>query len=182
MSSLNIFLRGNERMDAAIGLGGTGSQPLADGLRDTCRRAAKILCADVVSVYLREVSADGEHDDVVMRANVGFPTGAVDTVRLAFGEGITGFVAEIERPVSCVVAGNDPHFVEVLSLDEHRFPCYAGVPLFVGEQVIGVLVAQRGPGRPFSVDDITLALALGHTVASQVLFAELAVHLDLRSL
>src|SRR5437764_13948242 len=62
------------------------SIPLTTMLDEAPRRIARIVAADVASLYLLE----GDGDELVMRGNVGFPDRALGQVRLSVGEGITG--------------------------------------------------------------------------------------------
>ena len=76
-------------------------RPLAEVLAALCSEVSAILSADVVSLYLRERAVRGapmecapvRSEELRMAANVGFPAGAVNRVRLRVGEGITGHVA-----------------------------------------------------------------------------------------
>src|SRR3978361_1386465 len=65
--------------------------PLPAVLKTMCEQVAVIAHADVVTVYVRETTHDG--DMLVLRANVGFPAAAIGHVRLRLGEGITGTAA-----------------------------------------------------------------------------------------
>lgn len=137
-------------------------RPLPMVLHALCREIAAALPADVVSVYLRE--NDDEGDVLVMRANVGFPEVAVGTVCLAIGEGMTGFAAECMRPVMSARAAGDGRYRRFDGLGEERFDAFLALPLLRGRRVAGVLVVQRGEGRPFRSDDLTLAGALSGVV------------------
>lgn len=128
-------------------------------LAEMCPHVAAISAADVVSVYVREISPAG--DVLVMRGNVGFPPSAVGTVSLRMGEGITGLVAECMRPVSVAVAAGEASYKHVPGLGEERFPAFLGVPLLGAGRVVGVLVAQRRRTEAFTAAEIALATALG---------------------
>src|SRR3989304_6495709 len=69
-------------------------RPLPEVLRAMGATVAEIARVDVVSVYVLE--DDGA--TLVLRANVGFPAGAVGNVRVRVGGGVTGFVAGWLRP------------------------------------------------------------------------------------
>src|SRR5262245_56866685 len=74
--------------------------PLSLLLDEAPKKIAAIVKADVASLYLLE----GDGDELVMRGNVGFPSGARGRVRLSVGEGITGMAVECMRPISVVAA------------------------------------------------------------------------------
>jgi phosphotransferase system enzyme I (PtsP) len=135
--------------------------PLSKVLQRMCKHAATIAHADVVSVYVREQSDEG--DFLVLRANVGFPASAVGTVRLAMGEGITGTAAEVMRPISAQVAQEDAHYKHVPELGEERFPSLLAIPLLVRGSVAGVLVLQRGEAAAFAETEVALGTALATT-------------------
>src|SRR5262245_52084594 len=72
------------------------SMPLWRLLDEAPKRIAKIVGADVASLYLLE----GNGEELVLRGNIGFPVGARGTVRLSVGEGITGMAVKRMRPIS----------------------------------------------------------------------------------
>ncbi|HEX2679321.1 MAG TPA: hypothetical protein VHM19_21870, partial [Polyangiales bacterium] len=85
---MHVHERDDLRVDGILSLIEAASEqgPISKVLQRMCRHAATIAHADVVSVYVREQSDDGDH--LVLRANVGFPDSAIGKVRLALGEGI----------------------------------------------------------------------------------------------
>lgn len=121
-----------------------------------CDELAGIAGVDIASVYVRD------EDRLVMRGNHGFAPTALGTTLLV-GEGITGLVAECMRPVSAAHAAAETAYKAVPGLGEDRFPVFVGVPLIGAGSVIGVLVLQRRT-RPFAIDEVTLATALGAPV------------------
>ncbi len=137
--------------------------PLPQVLKIMCEQVAVIAHADVVSVYVREASKDG--DWLVMRANVGFPQSALGNVRLRLGEGITGTAAEVMRPISASVAAEDSHYKHIPELGEEKYPSFLAIPLLVRGSVAGVLVLQRGEANAFAHAEVALATALATTFA-----------------
>ncbi len=137
--------------------------PLPSVLKTMCEQVAVIAHADIVSVYVREQAKDGDY--LVMRANVGFPSSAVGTVRLRMGEGITGTAAEVMRPISASVAAEDSHYKHIPELGEERYPSFLAIPLFARGAVAGVLVLQRGEANAFANTEVALATALATTFA-----------------
>jgi len=127
--------------------------PIETMLTAMCDELAAIADVDIASVYVRD------DDRLVMRGNHGFAKAALGTT-LHVGEGITGLVAECMRPVSAAHAAAETAYKPVPGLGEERFPVFVGVPLIGAGTVIGVLVLQRRD-RPFAIDEVTLATALG---------------------
>ncbi|HET9620194.1 MAG TPA: GAF domain-containing protein, partial [Kofleriaceae bacterium] len=156
LSEVHVHHRGDRGVDGIlrlIELAGIDG-PFEPTLCAMCDELATIAGVDIASVYVRE------NERLVMRGNHGFPRQAIGAVTLAVGEGITGLVAECMRPVSAAHAAAEAAYRHVPGLGEERFPVFAGVPLISGGAVLGVLVLQRA-ARPFAIDEVTLATALG---------------------
>lgn len=137
--------------------------PLPAVLKTMCEQVSIIGHADIVSVYVREQTTDGEV--LVMRANVGFPASAIGHVRLRLGEGITGTAAEVMRPISASVAAEDSHYKHIPELGEEHFPSFLAIPLFARGSVAGVLVLQRDEANAFTQAEVALSTALATTFA-----------------
>lgn len=165
---IHVHAAGDRGIDGILRLIEKSAQnaPLEDKLQAMCTDASRIAEVAVVSVYVRERSADGDH--LVMRGNVGFPSGSIGVARLRIGEGITGFVAECLRPVSAAVAHSDTHYKHIPGLGEERFPAFLGVPLVHGGASVGVLVFQRSDASAFEQAEVTLATALAAPFASAI--------------
>ncbi|HEY4241986.1 MAG TPA: GAF domain-containing protein [Kofleriaceae bacterium] len=159
MSDVRVHHRGDRGVDGILRLielaGHDG--PIETMLTAMCGEIAAIAGADIASIYVRE----GER--LVMRGNHGFDASAIGTVALDVGEGITGLVAEVMRPVSAATASDEASYKHVPGLGEEHFPVFAGIPAISGGTVIGVLVLQRR-AQPFDHAEITLATALGAPV------------------
>ncbi len=155
-SIIHVHHRGDRGVDGILRLIELASHdgPLEAMLTAMCDEIAAIMAVDIASIYVVE------DDTLVMRGNHGFPESAIGSASLRVGEGITGLVAECMRPVSAAHASAERAYKEVPGLDEGRFPVFAGVPLFSGGSVAGVLVVQRKK-KPFAADEVTLATALG---------------------
>jgi phosphotransferase system enzyme I (PtsP) len=156
LSEVHVHHRGDRGVDGILRLielaGHDG--PFEPTLCAMCDELAAIAGVDIASVYVRE------GDRQIMRGNHGFPRQAIGATSLAVGEGITGLVAECMRPVSAAQAAAEAAYRHIPGLGEERFPVFAGVPLIGGGAVLGVLVLQRAT-RPFAIDEVTLATALG---------------------
>jgi phosphotransferase system enzyme I (PtsP) len=140
----------------------TNPKPLTECIDSLTQQVATILAADVCSVYLRE------GDDLVMRANVGFPASALTDVRLTIGEGITGMAVECMRPISLSVARSHANYRHFPELGEERFPIFVAVPLPGSHGPLGALVLQRRAPPAFSAESIDLAVALTAPICATV--------------
>ncbi|MFO0694029.1 MAG: GAF domain-containing protein [Polyangiales bacterium] len=164
--------RTGERLDAVVELSrqASAARPLPIVLEQLCRRIAEAAPAPIVSVYLRE--REGNDEVLVLRANVGLARGAVDNVRLAMGEGVTGFAAECMQPVSTAAAAGEVPFKAIPGIGEEPYPIYLAVPLVLSGRTAGVLVLQRGAEQEFSDEDVTLASAMAGSVALALVVAD----------
>lgn len=160
---MHVHERDDARVDGVLRLieAAARPEPLPRVLQAMCEQVAVIAHADVVSVYVREPADDV--DWLVMRANVGFPSEAVGSVRLAMGEGITGTAAEVMRPISASRAQGDEHYKHFPVLGEERFPSLLAIPLLLHGAVAGVLVLQRTEESAFTDAEVALATALATT-------------------
>lgn len=156
--------RGGQRAGAALELVrmAAAARPLGVVLGELCRVIAEIVPAPVVSVYVREREEDA--DVLVLRANLGLAEGAVGNVRLAMGEGITGFAAECMQPVSSSTAPTDEHFKPVPGIGEEPYPVFLAIPLLVEGRSAGTLALQRRSTEMFTDDDVLLCTALSASI------------------
>jgi phosphotransferase system enzyme I (PtsP) len=170
--SIFVHERGDRSLDGIFRLIEMAGQQesLDDVLAAMCADVAAIAAADVVSIYVREESAEGQV--FTMRGNVGFPAEAVGRVRLRIGEGITGFVADRLRPVSVAMAARDEHFKYIPGLGEERFPALLAVPVLRGGGAAGVLVLQRRLAGTFTGEEVVLATALAAVISHALERAE----------
>lgn len=165
---VRVHQRGDARLDGFLDLitEAARARPLDETLAVLARQIAQLVAAPVCSIYLR----DGEAGKLILRANVGFPAGAVGRVRLAQGEGITGFAVECLRPVSVAAAGRDPRNKPVPGIGEEQYPVFLAVPLLGDGRAEGALVVQRAE-RTFAPAEVTLVAALAMPIVHAVSLA-----------
>jgi diguanylate cyclase (GGDEF)-like protein len=106
----------------------SGSAPLLERLRDLCRRVAKRAGDGIVTLYLH----DPDEGELRLAATSLAGGGFAGEYRFVPGQGIDGRVARERRPA--FLRGSDG------SLE------YAALPLLDGDQLVGVLSVQLGPG------------------------------------
>lgn len=166
----HVLGRGNRRLDEVLEFTQFAARPmpLVSLLDEAPRRVARILEADVASLYLVE----GDGHELVMRGNVGFGGGAVGRVRLAIGEGITGQAVEYLRPVTSERATEHDAYKHFASLGEERYPIFLAVPFRGRSGPLGAIVVQRAE-RVFEERDVELLTALGAVIGAGVRHAEL---------
>jgi phosphotransferase system, enzyme I, PtsP len=162
---------GERRIDAVLDFVtfAIRSRPLTMFLDEAPRRIARIVGADVASLYLLE----GEGSELVMRGNVGFPDRALGQVRLSVGEGITGAAIECMRPISVAVAQQHLGYRHFPELGEEEFPVFGAIPVLGRSGPLGVLTVQRRRSAPWNDRDIELLVALSASIAAAIRHADL---------
>src|ERR1700679_2899929 len=153
-TTARIHARGEVRLDLVIDFVQFVAKPMPLSLLldEAPRRIARIVGADVASLYLME----GDGDELVLRGNVGFPQGARGVIRLAVGEGITGMAVECMRPISVIQASEHERYRAFPELDEDRYPVFLAVPVLGHQRALGALVVQRAGDLAFGASDVDL--------------------------
>jgi signal transduction histidine kinase len=123
---------------------------LEELLRELLSRIHNILSADTVAILMRE----DETEELVARAAVGLEEVVERGVRIPIGRGFAGRVAAMRQPI---VLEHVDH-VNVLNpvLREKGIKSLLGVPLMVGDSVLGVLHVGTLEPRVFTEDDVEL--------------------------
>ncbi|MGH3442479.1 MAG: helix-turn-helix domain-containing protein, partial [Nitriliruptorales bacterium] len=130
-------------------------------LQAIVRRARQLLGTD--TAYLTLI--DEERGDTYMRVTEGVVDESFRNLRLPLGKGLGGLVAETARPYFTADYLEDPQFDHTDYIDAavvaERITAIIGVPLMLGDKVIGVLFAANRSERPdFSPDEVNLLSSL----------------------
>ncbi|GGK70182.1 helix-turn-helix domain-containing protein [Ornithinimicrobium pekingense] len=129
---------------------------LDDVLEAIVRRARTLLGCDVSYLSLN----DDEAGETYMRITQGIHSEEFRNVRLGFGEGLGGLVAQTARPYATADYFSDDRFNHTGTIDSavgsEELTAILGVPLLLGRTVIGVLYAANHDARPFSREDVDL--------------------------
>jgi sugar diacid utilization regulator/putative methionine-R-sulfoxide reductase with GAF domain len=133
---------------------------------------------DVCSVYL--LDPDGEH--LVLSATNGLSQAGVGRVRLALGEGVTGWAALERRPVVVPDVRAEPRFRWLAGVDQARFVSMCSVPILSGDRLVGVVNVQTDARREFGEGDVGLLAAIAAQVAGVLERSELQARLERRLL
>jgi sugar diacid utilization regulator/uncharacterized protein YigA (DUF484 family) len=148
---------------------------LEEVLQAIVRRARDLLGTDVAYLTL----TDPERAATYMRVTEGIRTDAFKQVLLPLGAGLGGLVAATCTPYATADYASDPRFVHTIddTVAGEGLVAILGVPLRLGEKVIGVLYAANRRERPFSPDEVALLLSLADHAAIAIenasLFEEL---------
>ncbi|MEU2056458.1 helix-turn-helix domain-containing protein [Streptomyces bungoensis] len=142
-----------------------GLRDLDAVLRAIVRRARTLLGADVAYLTLNDPAAR----DTFMRVTDGSVSAAFQQLRLGLGEGLGGLVAQTARPYASRDYRTDARFHHTGAIDdgvdEEGLRGILGVPLRVGEEIIGVLFAADRTPREFTPDAIALLGSLADHAA-----------------
>ncbi len=134
------------------------------------------LATDVCSVYL----LDPDDGRLVLGATNGLSHEGVGRVRLALGEGVTGWAAQAREAVVVPDVRREPRFRWLDGVDQARFVAMASVPIIAGDRLVGVLNVQSERERAFSAADVGLLSAIAAQVAGVLARAELQERLERR--
>lgn len=122
------------------------------------------LGVEVCSFYL----ADRDGRRLTLAATNGLDRTQVGRVSLAFGQGITGRVAESRQPIAVVDVTVEPRFSWVRGFDIEGLAAMLSVPLIWHDRVVGVLNVQTRERRSFRQDEIDLLQTIGALLAGIV--------------
>jgi signal transduction histidine kinase/DNA-binding response OmpR family regulator len=136
-------------------------QPVASLLERIAHACGQLLGSDSVAVRLLE----GE--ELVLTATSGDADGSVLVPRLRRGESLAGVVASTRQPLRSGDVTEDPRM-----LPAHRelarqlgFRAWLGVPVMLGDRVLGVLSARTRRPAGFSAEDVEIATAFAGQAA-----------------
>ncbi|MEP2989725.1 MAG: phosphoenolpyruvate--protein phosphotransferase [Parasphingorhabdus sp.] len=126
--------------------------------------------SEVCSIYLLREGV------LELFATLGLNQEAVHVTKLAFGEGLTGYIAKNAETLNLDEAASHPDFQYRPETGEEKFHSFAGVPIIRNRQAVGVLCAQHIDPRKYSKEEIeafeTAAMVLAELIANAGLIDE----------
>ncbi|WP_211336436.1 helix-turn-helix domain-containing protein [Nocardia tenerifensis] len=129
-------------------------------LRAIVHRARRLLHADVAYLTV----PDPQRDDTYMRVTDGAGAQAFRACRLPMGAGLGGLVAQTGMPYCTADYFADRRFRHTEAIDsavgEEGIVAILGVPMKLGDRVIGVLFASHRAARPYAPEEIALLVSL----------------------
>ena len=137
---------------------------LGEALVAVATGMGETLQANVASIFL----CDDEDGEYVLVAAAGLPRFVRGRVRLKYGEGLIGYVAEREEPINLAEAPTHPKFHHHPHYVEAEFRGFLGVPIIEQAQLLGVLVLQRSEARYFSEEEEAFCMTLAVQLASAI--------------
>lgn len=131
---------------------------------------ADAVCSEVCSIYLRREGV------LELFATHGLNQKAVHVTKLAFGEGLTGYIAKNVEMLNLDEAASHPDFLYRPETGEEKFHSFAGVPIIRNQRAVGVLCAQHAEPRKYLEEEIeafqTAAMVLSELISNAELIDE----------
>ena len=110
-----------------------------------------------------------EGDKLILRASRNPHAEELDNLRIAIGQGVTGWVAEHREPVSISErASEDPRFSTFVNLPEDRFEAMLCVPVICANRVVGVLNLQHRKPYVHTEMQVRLVATVGILVGAEI--------------
>jgi uroporphyrinogen-III synthase len=139
----------------------------ADALHDVLGRIVEfvtsVIPCDSCFIYLLE------REKLVLRASQNPHADVVDTLGMALGQGITGWVAEHREPVAIATrASEDPRFKLFKNLPEDEFEAMLCTPILCAGKVVGVINLQHRLPYQHTGTQVRLLSTLGFLVGAEV--------------
>jgi signal transduction histidine kinase/CheY-like chemotaxis protein len=136
-------------------------QPLDALLGNMAEACGSLLDSDSVGIRV----VDG--DDLVLMGVWGDARTAMPTPRIKIGESLTGIVAATGKPLLVSDPANDSRLTQAHREAYQRggYRAFLGVPLKLGEHVLGALSIRTRREQGFSADDVPIATAFAAQAA-----------------
>jgi signal transduction histidine kinase len=136
----------------------TASPDMENTLNGVFSALGQVLHFDTTTLFLLDRSGK-----LFIRAAWGYELQAEQLRSYEVGEGVVGWVVAHRAPTIVGDSAMDDRFV---SLDGRSSRSMAGVPLMVGERVIGALtLVRRAPAVQFTDEDLLLVATVGNSAA-----------------
>jgi len=113
---------------------------------------------------------DPKTSEQILMANRGLTPVLTGNVRLKYGEGLVGLVAEREEPINIADAQSHPKYLAYPGIGEEDFHAFLGVPIINRRELVGVMIVQQAESRRFDEAEeaflATLSAQLGNTISN----------------
>src|SRR5437879_5115802 len=135
--------------------------PLEELLGKMAEACGSLLDSDSVGIRV----VDG--DDLVLMGVWGDAQSAMPNARIKIGESLTGTVVATGEPLLLSDPANDPRIAPASRVAYLRggYRAFLGVPLKIGEQVLGALSIRTLRAEGFSSEDVSIATAFAAQAA-----------------
>lgn len=127
--------------------------------------AVQSTACDACLVYL----IDRDTNEVVLRASQVPHAGALDTLRMKVGEGVTGWVAEHKSVVALSSnAGSDARFKRFQGLIEDTYQAFLSVPMVSNGDLIGVVNVHHRTEHEHAPEEIAALVFIGEQLGMAI--------------
>ncbi len=133
-------------------------------LQSVVTTVAKHMQADVCSIYIY----DEKNKELTLRATQGLDEGAIGTVKLALGEGITGRAVRELRPICVGAASKSSSYKFFPGIHEEEYEAFLAVPILRGLRRIGALTVQAREVNYFTPNDVKALRAIAAQLATMI--------------
>jgi len=115
-----------------------------------------------------------DKNKLVLRASKNPHADVVDRLEIELGQGVTGWVAEHQKPVALAAeAWTDSRFARFVNLPEDRFEAFLAVPILCRGKLVGVINVQHREPHNHSRREIRLITLIGYLVGAEVEMARM---------
>lgn len=116
-----------------------------------------------------------DNDELVLCASNTPHPSSIGKVRLALGEGLTGWVARERRLLAISrEAYRDPRFKSFRDLPEDTFEAFLSAPVIARDRVVGVINVQHRAPHQHSGSEMELLTTVGEQVGCALVLARMA--------
>jgi uroporphyrinogen-III synthase len=152
----------------AIGRRMATSDPLHSVLDQIVSFIETLLRCDSCFIYVLEDKR------LMLRASKNPHPDVIDHLGLSIGQGITGWVAEHQRPVSIDSGAlRDPRFQFFKDLPEDSFEAFLSVPILARDRLVGVINVQHRQPHHYTTWEVHTISMVGFLVGAEIEMARL---------
>ena len=152
----------------AIGRRMASSDPLHPSLNQIVTFIETLLRCDSCFIYVLEET------QLVLRASKNPHPDVIDQLGLKIGQGITGWVAEHQEPVSIDSGAlRDPRFQVFKDLPEDSFEAFLSVPILARGRLVGVINVQHRQPHHYTQWEVQTISMMGFLVGAEIEMARL---------
>ncbi len=133
------------------------------------RKTTEVMRVDSCTIYL--LDPDGEA--LRLRASTGLARRAIGRAVLRVGEGMTGYAAQVNRPIFARNAQSHPRFKWLDEAEETPFQSLLAIAMQIDGEPIGALNVQTLTLHDFSDEEIEILSLIGDLAAGALVKARL---------
>lgn len=144
----------------------------ADSPQEAASVLTNIACAignrlkcDACSIY----RLNRQQQTLILAGTVGLRQDCIEKLSMKQGEGLTGLVAEVRRPIEIAAqASAHPRFKYFPEAGEEPYESFLGAPIINGQTLEGVLVVQTIEPHAFTPTEVSMLAIAGRDLGKIV--------------